>query len=128
MVTNHNEKFVLYPIECDPKLASNENFSTHIKTEYIINKRVIKLKRYFSCWIEYFFLKGYKFSHLTEMNIKTNYKRYMKYKHYIKQPMQTVEMKLNKIIAQNPHLTESLDGIIINPLNKKYSIMLFNVQ
>ena len=56
------------------------------------------------------------------MNIKTNTnKRYMKYGHYINQPMQAVELKLNEIITQNPHLIQSLDRTIINPLIRKYS-------
>ena len=58
------------------------------------------------------------------MNIKTNTnKRCMKYEHYIYQPMQAVEIKLNEIIARNRHLIQSLDRTSINPLIRKCSLI-----
>ena len=35
--------------------------------------------------------------------------------------MQAVKLKITKIIAQNPHLMQSLDRTIYDPLIEKYS-------
>ena len=69
--TNHNMKLGLYLVKCDYKLAFN-NFTPHIKTDIQNNTSIFHLKSFLLCWIEYFILKGYKFSHIIEMKIKTN--------------------------------------------------------
>ena len=50
----------------------------------------------------------------------------MTYEHYIKQPMQAVELKLNMIVAKNPHLINSLYRYIKHPLIRKISHIPFN--
>ena len=55
-----------------------------------------------------------------------NDKRNMTHEHYLKQPMQAVELKLNLIIARNPHLIKSLIRYINHPLNKKYPHLPLN--
>ena len=56
------------------------------------------------------------------MNITTiNDERNMTYEHYIKQPMQAIESKLNMIFAKNPHLLISLNRFINQPLSRKYT-------
>ena len=118
-ITNHNKKYYLYFIKRYFKLAFSDSFPS-VKTECIIKKRYTNLRRYLLFWIDYFILKGYNLSHIFEMNFKTiNTKRYITSDHYIKRPMPPVESKLNKIIAQSPHLMESLDRTTINPSNMK---------
>ena len=45
----------------------------------------------------------------------------MKYENYFKQPMQLVELKLNLIISEKPHLKISLDGSVNHLLIRIYS-------
>ena len=58
----------------------------------------------------------------TTINDKTN----MTYEHYNKQPMQSNELKLNMIIAKNPHVKISFIIFINHPLIRKYSHISFN--
>ena len=61
------------------------------------------------------------------MNIKTiGHKRFMRYEYYVKQPTQMIDLKLNLIIAKNPHLINSLGRSINHPLITKYSIIPIN--
>ena len=63
------------------------------------------------------------------MNVTTNNdKTKMTYENYIKQPRETVGIKLKMFIAKNPHLINSPDKSNSHPLFKKYSIILFNDQ
>ena len=41
---------------------------------------------------------------------------------YIKQPMQRVELKLNKVFDKNPHLINALDKSANHTLFRKYLI------
>ena len=50
----------------------------------------------------------------------------MTYEHYIKQPLQAIELKLNMIIAKNPQLINALDRNENQPLIRKYSHIPFN--
>ena len=43
------------------------------------------------------------------------------YKYYIKQPFVRIDIKINMIISKNPHLTNSLDGSINQPISRKIS-------
>ena len=52
-------------------------------------------------------------------------KRYMTYEHYINNPMQIVERRLNLVIAKNPHLIHLLNRSLCNPF-KKSSHIPFN--
>ena len=120
-ISNHNKNFDGYLSKCDFKLFFI-NISSYIKTDCKTNTTIIKLKRYLFNSTEGFIERGGKFSHIIEMNIRTNTnKRYMKYEHYINQPMQAVELRLTEIVARNPHLIQPLDRTNINPLIRKYS-------
>ena len=126
-ISNHNKKFDGYFVKCDFKLAFNK-ISSHIKTDYETNTTLFELKKCVLYSIECFIERGHKFSRIIEMNIKTETnKRCMKYEHYINQPMQAVEIKLNEIIARNPHLIQSLYRTIINPSIRKISHTPFNI-
>ena len=62
------------------------------------------------------------------MNITTiNDKRNMTYEYYIKQPMHAVEIRLNVIVAKNPHLIYSPNRYINPPLSRKNSQMPFKI-
>ena len=59
------------------------------------------------------------------MNISTiNDKMYMTYDIYFKHPVQTLELKLNMIVAKNPQLINSLNRSHIHPLIRKILILL----
>ena len=49
----------------------------------------------------------------------------MTYDHYRNQPMQSVELRLNMIIAKNPHLINSLDRNRNHPLIRKHSLISY---
>ena len=56
------------------------------------------------------------------MSITTiNDKMFMTYKYYITCPMPAVELKLNMILSENPHLIKSLNRSHIHPSIQKYS-------
>ena len=56
------------------------------------------------------------------MNITTiNDKMFMTYNYYITRPISAVEMKLNKILAENPNLIKSFNRSHIHPLFQKFS-------
>ena len=55
------------------------------------------------------------------MSISTvDAKMYMTYDNYIKHHMEAIELKLNMILAKNPHLINSLNRYHIHPLIRKY--------
>ena len=125
-ITNHNKKFYFFNIQCNFILIFNKDFSKniHIETDFHHNTRPINLKRYLLYQIDNFIEKGYIFSHIDEMNVTTiNHKMYTIYDYYIQHPMQAVELKLNMIIAKNPHLINSLNRSHVHPLNRKYSFI-----
>ena len=74
-------------------------------------------------WIDFIFTgKRFKYSHESETCVSnTSNKIHMTYDFFIKKPMQRVELKLNKINIKNPHLVNTLDRNIIQPLNQKNS-------
>ena len=45
----------------------------------------------------------------------------MTYDYYIKNPMPAIELKLNMILAKNPHHINPLNRSHIHPLIRKYS-------
>ena len=56
------------------------------------------------------------------MGIKTISDRCnMTYKHYMNQPMQPVELRINMAVATNPELINSLDRNKTHPLIRKFS-------
>ena len=55
------------------------------------------------------------------MNISTvDATMYITYDNYINHPMPAIEIKLNMILAKNPHFINSLDRSIIHTSIKKY--------
>ena len=63
--------------------------------------------------------RGYKFSHISEMNITFIIDlRNMTYEHYRNQPKSMLEWKLNALLAQNPELIKIL-GNSFHPLIRK---------
>ena len=120
-ITNHNRKY-LFLIKCDFKLIFNNDFSLHIETDFHHNTSMINLKRYLLNRIEDFIEKVFIFSHIEEMNISTvDAKMFLTFDNYIKYPMQAIELKLNMILAKNPHLINSPNRYHIHPLIRKYS-------
>ena len=70
-ITNHNKKFELYLVTADFNLYFHNDLNAQIKTEFHYNLSLINLKQNLLNWVDFFILKVYKFSHITEMNIKT---------------------------------------------------------
>ena len=50
----------------------------------------------------------------------------MTYEFYINQPMQSVELRLNMVVAKNPQLIKSLDQNKNHHLIREYSHIPFN--
>ena len=104
-VDDYNKLFEFYLIFCSWKLHFWDNI-INVKSDrlYIIN-RGWNLRKILISKIESFESYGYKFSHISEMNItfRTGF-TIMTYEHYLKQPKPMVEWILNKKLAQNPEL------------------------
>ena len=80
----------------------------------------MNLRRFFIHHIDNFIDKGYKCSHIDEMNITTNNdKMYMTYEYYIQNSMAAVELKKSMILAKNPYLIKSFNRSHIHPLIQK---------
>ena len=113
-------------VKCDFKLVFN-NFTPYFKTDFYHKTTPINLKSFILYWIESFVLRGHKFCHINEMNITTiSDKINMTHEQNIKQPIQAIELKLNIIIAKNPHLINLLNRFSNHPLIRKYSLILLN--
>ena len=69
-ITNHNKNVELYLVRADFKIDFDNDLNAHIKTNFQYNISPLNLKRYFLSWFDSFCLKGYKFSHIIEMNVK----------------------------------------------------------
>ena len=105
----HDKKLDFYLFKCDFKLVF-KNFIPYIESHFHHNTTFINLKRYLLYWNEFFTERGHKFSHVNEMKVTTiNDKENMTYERYIKQTIQTVELRLKVIIAKNPLLINSLN-------------------
>ena len=77
---------------------------------------MFRSNRYLLLRNEYFIQKGYKLSHIYEMNVTTiSNKKNMTIEFYIKQTMQMVEMNLNKINYEKRHLANALDRNTSHP-------------
>ena len=60
------------------------------------------------------------FYNINQLTIKTIIDRCnMTYKHYMNQPMQSVELGINMVVARNPELINSLDRNENHPLVRK---------
>ena len=122
-ITNHNKKYKLFPAKCDIKLIFNNDPLKPILIETdFFHTTLINLRRYLLYKIDNFIEKGYTFPQIDEMYITTiNDKMFMTYNYYITCPMPAVELKLNMILSENPHLIKSLNILHIDPLIQKYS-------
>ena len=71
---------------------------------------ITNIKCYLLFWINFYKSSGLKFSDINKMIFRLiTDKRNMTYEYYMNQPMQSVELGINMIIAKNPKLIISLD-------------------
>ena len=113
--TDYGNKFQLFKRICAWKLEfvgavfiiKSDGINNWRVTNYLIKK-------------EYYRKRGYRFSHISEMNIPfvTNL-GHLTYKHYLEQPMSMVERLLKEEISQNPELRKKLTNLPL-PLIWKY--------
>ena len=88
---------------------------------------ITKLKRYLLYWINLHKSRGHKFYNINQMTIKsTSDKCNMKYEHYMNQPMQPVELRINLLVAKNPQMINSFERNKNHPLIRKNSHIPFN--
>ena len=80
------------------------------------------LRRFLISKIEYLENDGYKFSHISEMNIIfiTDF-RNMTYEYYLTIPKSMLEWTLIKKLATNPKLIKAFNINTYHPLIRKYS-------
>ena len=93
------------------------------RTSYCYNyDDITKIKSYFSYWIDYYKLQGYGFCNIYEMIIKTiGDKCNMTHKHYITQPIQMIERRVNFVIDRRSQLINALDRTKNHLLIRKFS-------
>ena len=115
------KKFGLYIIIRKWKLIFMD-ITFHVTSERSFNDSKCFLRKHLLSKTDYFTSFGYKLSHIFEMNITfiTEY-RNMTYEHYLKQPKQVVEWRLNEKLSKNPELIRAFDRKISHPLNQKNS-------
>ena len=84
----HNKKYYLYYMKCNFNLVFENNFHPCIESDLYPNKIICYWKKFLMNATQNFINQGYKFSHISNMNIITiNNRRNMTYKYYINQPM-----------------------------------------
>ena len=72
------------------------------------------------------YIKRLIFSHISGMIIKTiSGRRNMIFIYYVNKPKHMVEIKLNQILAQNPHLIDASIRSVSHPRIRKYSSIPF---
>ena len=112
------------------KIKNNEinNIYIHfLETEFYNSDRQISLEESLHRYIDKFLEKGYIFSLIDEFNISTIFdEKYMTYDYYSQHPMLAFELKLNMILAKNPHLIYSPNRSHNHPLFRKFSHIPFN--
>ena len=97
-------------ITCEFVIEFDNNFTTKIETNCFDIIDITNIKIYFLYKIYYFTSRGYKACNTSQMTIKTiSHRCNMTYEHYVNQPMQSVDLRLNMIVAKNPQLINSLD-------------------
>ena len=124
-VDDYNKKFEFYLVFCKWKLHFSDTI-INIKSDRLYN---IKLK--YATWnlrtnliskIEYFDSEGYKFFHISEMNIIfITDLRNMTYEHYLRIPKSMLEWTIIKKLANNPKLIKAFNINSNHPLIRKYS-------
>ena len=123
----HNKKYYFYYVKCNFNLVFDNNFYSCIEFDLYTNKTICYWKSFLINAIQDFINQGYKFSHISFMNIITiHIKRTMTYEYHITNTMPMVERWINFIFAENPKLINSLDRNKNHPLIRKYSHIPFN--
>ena len=126
-VSTNNKKFNIYYIYCEFNIQFDNNFTTGFKTNYVHNKEIEKISQCLLYSIEYFASKGYNFHNIYQMSINTiSCRCNMTYEHYMNQPMQSVERRINMVIAKKLQLIILYDRYKNHPLIGKYSHIPFN--
>ena len=125
--TDHNKKFEIYYVKLDFKLDFGPTFQALVTSEICLNVELFHSIEFLERRIQGIVLKRYKFSHITELNIKTvPKKKNLNCEYYIKQPKPMVGIKLNQLLARKSCLINALDRGVKHPLIKKYSHIPFN--
>ena len=121
-VTTH-KKICFYLIGCSFNIEFHNNFITTMDIGYCDNMDDISNIKSFSLyWINIYKSRGLKFYKITEVTIRLfSDKCNVTYEYYMIQPMQSVELRINMIIAKNPKMINSLDRSKNHPLIRKDS-------
>ena len=129
-VTTHNKKFYFYLVRCEFVLEFDNNFTTNIQTNYCYNMDdITKIKSYLLYSIHCFKSRGFKNYIINQMKIKSISDRCnLTDRYYINQPMQSVERRINMIIAKNPQLINLFDRKKNYPLIENYSHITYNIN
>ena len=88
----------------------DNNFIKDLNISYRHNKEINKINQCLLYCIDVFESKGYKFSNINQMTVKTiNDICNITYENYINNPMSMCERRINMNIDKNPELVNSLD-------------------
>ena len=98
------------------------DITLHATSKRMFNVSKCYLRNYLLPKTDYFTSFGYKFSHISVLNINflTDY-RNMTYEHYLKQPKHMVEWKLNEKLSRNRQLIRAFDRNTSHPIIRKGS-------
>ena len=127
-VDDYNKKFVLYIIICKWKLHFSDTI-INIKSDrlYNIHPDGWNLRRTLNSKIEYLENDGYKFSHISEMNIVfVTDLRKITYEHYLRIPKSMLEWTLIRKMATNPKLIKAFNINTHHPLIQKHRQIIDN--
>ena len=103
-----------------------KKFRANIAINYHYNTDANNIKSYLLYYFDSCKSGRYKFSNINHLTINTiSCMCNIIYEVYINQPMQAIELRLNMIIAKNPHLIKALDRNKNYPLIRKHSHIPF---
>ena len=122
-ITKRNKNFDIYSIICEFDIVFDNNLKSNIETGYCLNiDDITEIKSLLLFWIEYYKLQGNSFCNIDKLIIKTIFDRCnMTYKEFMKQPVHTIERKLNFVIDENPELINTLNWSENHPMTRKFS-------
>ena len=113
-ITIHNEKFVIYFINCEIQIEYN-NIITNIEITNHNSSDYINIKKY---------IKSYKIDNINHIIINiVSCICNIKYKHYRDNPMSMLERRINYIFTKYPELINQDHN---HPLIRKYPNIKFN--
>ena len=105
----HNQKFVLYYIDCQFQIKFRDNVFAKIEINQHFNTDYIDIKNYLLLYIDCCKYGNFIFDNIIHMKINTiSCRCNMSYKNY-----------MNNIIAKNPSLIKSLDIKENHPFTRK---------